>query len=222
MEQNKKRKQNQKTKQKEKTKPKIKALIFDIGGVIVFYDHMIAARKMSKLINVPVKKIFNILDDSKNKFTNSYESGDLPGVYWSIMAKELGVKKIDTKKFGKLWNSIFWPNKELISLVKKLKKNYKVGIISNMGKLHESYLSKKYKLRNLFPVRVFSYKVKSRKPKPKILKVTLKKLKTKPKEVILVDDRIENVREAKKLGVYGLHFKSNKQFFNELKKLGIK
>jgi len=211
-----------KRKQTEKTKPKIKALIFDVGGVIIFYDNMIAARKISKLINVPVKKIFNILDNPKSKFTNSYELGGLPSVYWKIMAEELGVKKINTEKVGKAWTTIFWPNKEVISLVKKLKKNYKVGLISNIGKLHENYLSQKYELKNLFPIRVFSYKVKSRKPSSKIFKVILKKLKAKPEEVIFVDDRIENVRRAKKLGIRGLYFKNNIQFFNELKKQGIK
>ena len=200
-------------------KPKIKALIFDIGGVIIFYDNMIAARKISKLINVPVKKIFNILDNPKSKFTNSYEFGSLPSVYWSIMAKELGVKRISTKKFAKSWTSIFWPNKELIFLVKKLKKNYKVGLISNMGKLHEKYLSQKYKLRDFFPVRVFSYKVKSRKPSSKIFRVILKKLKAKPEEVIFVDDRNENIKPAKKLGMKTVLFKNNKQTIKEIEKL---
>jgi len=209
-------------KRKQKIKPKIKALIFDIGGVVVFYDHRIAARKMSELISVPAKKIFNILDSSKNKFTNSYELGDLPDAYWGIMAKELGVKKIDTRKFGKLWNTIFWPNKELFSFIKKLKKNYKIGLISNTGKLHENYVFQKYKLKNLFSIRVFSYEIKSRKPDKKIYLAALKKLKAKPEEVIFVDDRIENVRGARKLGLYGLYFKNNKQFFSELKKLGVK
>jgi len=209
-------------KRKQKIKPKIKALIFDIGGVIAFYDHRIAARKMSKLINVPAKKIFDILDSSKNKFTNSYELGDLPDVYWAIMAKEFGVKKIDIRKFGKLWNTIFWPNKKLFPFIKKLKKNYKVGLISNIGRLHENYLSRKYKLKNLFSIRVFSYEIKSRKPNPKIFRVILKKLKAKSREVIFVDDRIENVRGARKLGIRGICFKNNKQFFNELKKLEVK
>jgi putative hydrolase of the HAD superfamily len=207
---------------KKRKKDRVKALIFDIGGVVIYYDNMITARKMSKLINVSAKKIFNILDNSKTKFAYSYELGDPPSVYWAIMAKKLGVKKIDSKKLGRLWTTIFWPNKRLISLVKKLKKNYKTGLISNIGRLHENYLSRKYKLRNLFSVRVFSYEVKSRKPGPRIFRVILKKLKAKPEEVIFVDDRIENVRGARKLGIRGICFKNNEQFFEELKNIGVK
>ncbi|MBM3228346.1 HAD-IA family hydrolase [Candidatus Pacearchaeota archaeon] len=207
----------------ENKKREIKALIFDVGGVVVFYDHMIAAREMSKIIRVSPKKIFNILNGSKNKFTNSYELAKSPQIYWGIMARSLKInpKKIPLKKFEKLWNTIFWPNKELILLLKNLKKEYKIALISNIGRLHEKYLAKKYRFKSFADIRVYSYKAKSRKPNKKIYLITLKRMKINSKEAVFVDDRLENVSGAKKMGLHGIHFKSNNQVVREFKELGI-
>ena len=206
---------------KKNKKSKIKAIIFDSGGVIVFYDHMIAVRKMSKIIHAPAKKIFDILNGEKTNFSRLYDLGSRREVYWGAMEKELHVK-IPYRKFDKLWCTIFWQNKKIFSLIKKLKKNYKIGLISNMGSLHHKYLFKKYHLNDLFDAKTLSYKVKIRKPDSKIFRITLKKLKVKPEETVFVDDISKNVNGARRLGIHGIHFKNNKQSLRELEKLGIK
>lgn len=204
------------------TKNKYKALIFDMGGVVIFYDNQIAAKNMSKLIKIPSEKIFKIIDDSHEKFTIDYELGALSKHYWEIIAKKLGVEKIPEKKFNRLWKGIFWPNKPMIKLIKKLRKNYKIAILSNTGKLHEKYLSKKYKFQNLFHIEIYSFEEKARKPGKKIYQIALKKLKVRPSEAVFIDDRLENTKGAEKIGIKGIQFKNNKQFLQELKKLGIK
>ncbi len=202
---------------------KVKVIIFDLGGVVVFYDHMIAAKKISKLINIPAKRIFKAISGNNSKFTNAYERGKPRKVYWRLMFDSLhkNPKKIPVEKLDKIWCEIFWPNKEIIPLIKKLKKKYKIALVSNIGKLHERYLSKKYSLKKLFPVRIYSYKEKSRKPAKKIFEITLKKFKTKPSEVLFIDDKKVNINGAKKLGMKTILFKDNKQLFKQLENLGI-
>lgn len=203
----------------EQKKRGIKALIFDIGGVIIFYDHMIAARQMSKIIERDAKEIFEILDSNRGGFTHAYELGVSRKTYWRIMEKQLGVKKIPEKKFDELWTTIFWSNKKLISQIRKLKKNYKIALISNTGSLHQKYLDKTYRLNKIFPVRIYSYKIEARKPKPEIFKTALKKLKVKPKEAIFIDDRKQNTKGAERLGMKTVLFKNNKQTIRELDRL---
>ena len=198
----------------------IKALIFDIGGVLMFYDHRIAARKMSKIINVNSKKIFQILNDNTNSFTQAYELGASRKTYWRIMARQLNVDSIPAKKFDEIWTTIFKPNRKIFSLAKKLKrKKYKIALISNIGSLHQKHLEKKYKLNKIFPVIIYSYKIKVRKPSPKIYKSALRKLNVKPDEVVFIDDRPENAKRAEKLGMHGIYFKNNKQAIKEINKL---
>ena len=198
----------------------IKAVIFDMGQVFIYYDVMIAAKKMSKIIKVPTKEIFEVVNSARTNFTHDYELGKPPKVYWGELEKKFNVK-IDIKQFEKFWTYIFWPNKPMIRLIKKLKKKYKIAVLSNTGAPHINYLEKKYNIFSIFDAKIYSYKVKQRKPGPKIYKETLKKLKVRPNEAVFIDDRIENVRGAEKLGIHGIHFKNNKQFLREIKKLGV-
>ena len=195
----------------------IKAVIFDLGGVLIFYNHMIAARKMSRLIRFPKEKIFAFLNENK-EFNVSYELKSSPKIYWGIAEKELG-KKIPISDFEKFWNTIFWPNKKMILFARKIKKKYKIALLSNTGNLHGSYLSKKYHLQEIFSVIIYSYKVKTRKPNRKIYEIALKKLHVKPREAIFIDDKKPNVKGAEKVGIHGVLFRNSKQAIRDVDKI---
>ena len=200
---------------------KIKAVIFDIGNVIIFYDHMIAAKKMSDLINAKPNEVFETLNGRRNAFSVVSDLGAPSSKYWGVAARTLGIKNIQPRKFDEIWNTIFLPNKKLISLTKKLRKKYEIVALSNINVSHKKYLLNKYNLRKLFDFLVLSCDVKKRKPNPGIYKIALKKLNTMPSEVIFVDDKHENVNAAKKLGMKTILFRNNRQFFNEIKKFNL-
>jgi len=204
----------------------IKAIIFDIGGVLMNYDHWKAARPMSKLLGISSKTIYQIISNkgSHPGFTKLCETKASEKEYWRHAAKKwkLDFKKFPIKKMDSLWNKIFWPNKPALKLIKKLKKNYKLGLLSNMGRGHVKYLKTKYNITNPFNVNVFSSLVGMRKPNPKIYKLILKKLKVKPNEAVFLDDLKKNVNGARRVGLNAIQFKSLSQAFKELKKLGVK
>ena len=208
---------------KKMVKPEIKAIIFDLGGVLVFYDHMLAAKPMAKLTGISLKKIFRLLSSSgeNSKFSNLVEKGANSQVYWKEAAKELGVKELPYKKCNYLWDRIFWPNKRLFAILPKLKKKYKIGLISNLGKVHKKTVSEKYKLVKLIDYPVYSCDIKLRKPNQKVYKICLSRLKCFPQEVIFIDDIPKNIKSARKLGINSILFKTNKQLFKQLKQLGV-
>ncbi len=196
-------------------------LIFDLGGVVVFYDQKIAAEKLEPILNVPAKKISHILSSNTNSFINAMEKGKSPRVYLKILATELGVNKVSYKDFKNAWNSIFWPNKELILLLVLLKRKHNLVLLSNLGKIHKQYLSKQYHLKHLFKKRIFSCQVRTRKPEPEIFKLTLKKLKISENQVLFIDDKPENINGAKKLGIPSILFKNNKDLIKQLTIRGV-
>ena len=203
-------------------KGKIKAIIFDIGGVLIFYDHIIAAIKLSRITGISPEKIVSVLSSEKGKFTIKSDLGASIKEYWNIAEKEFKIKIKSPEKFQELWNTIFWPNMELLSLTKKLKKDYKLAILSNINVGHKKYLLKEYSLKKYFNVIVLSCDAKTRKPGSKIFKIALKKLNVKPNEAIFIDNLIANIKGAREVGINGIHFKNNEQLFKDLEKLGIK
>ena len=83
---------------KKNKKQEVKALIFDIGNVLIFYDHVIAAIKMSKLTKVSPDKILSVISSDKSKFTLVSDKGVSLKEYWNIAFKEWNVKE-SPKKF---------------------------------------------------------------------------------------------------------------------------
>lgn len=209
---------------KKEENPKIKTIIFDVGGVQLNYDHMRAAKPMSKLLGVPARKIAAVIGatGSKPGFTRYCEKGTSEKQYWNYAIKKLKSNKISHQKLQALWNKIFWPNKKSLKLIPKLKKHYKLGLLSNMGRGHIKHLKKTYKISKPFNVSIFSAQVGMRKPDPKIYKLILKKLKVRPKQTVFVDDIKRNINAAKKIGINGILFKNNRQLFRDLKKFGVK
>jgi len=202
---------------------KITTIIFDVGGVQFFYDHMIAAKSIAKLVDRPAKQVYKILSDSGQRpgFTRFCEKGVTEKEYWNYFLNKLNINKITSKKLQKIWNKIFTPNKKILTLLSKFKKNYKLGIISNMGVGHKKFLFSKG-ITKSFKTAVFSCDVKIRKPNPKIYKIALKKLKSKPNETLFIDDLLRNVAAAKKIKMQGIVYKNHNKFLKELKKAGVK
>lgn len=206
----------------ERNNSAIKAVIFDIGNVLVFYNHHTAAKKMSKLINISESKIFDVLHGKYDEFPKAADLGASSDKYWEIAAKILKIKKISSAEFDRLWNTIFWPNERIFPLLKKLRRKYILATISNLGVGHKKYLLKKYNLKKLFDRMFLSCDLKMRKPYPEIYHFVIKKLKIMPHEAIYIDDKLENVKGARKIGIHAIHFKNNQQLSKKLKKFGIK
>lgn len=121
------------------------------------------------------------------------------------------------KIYQKAAQKTFSLNEELFELALKLKKDYQVGIVSNVDKyLAEIPLHQKV-YRSFDPkLVVLSYQVGTRKPQEKIYHLFLKKSGCSPKNVLFIDNTRENVVTARKLGMKGIVFKNNRQLKKEL------
>jgi len=119
----------------------------------------------------------------------------------SFIRKETG-KEIPVKEiFELIIKSQAIPN-ENIELVKKLKKSYKIGILSNNAKEWVAEVLKRRKIEDLFDSVIVSSEVCSRKPDPIIYFEALKSLVVKPDEAIFVADELsEDLVTASGLGM---------------------
>lgn len=105
-------------------------------------------------------------------------------------------------------------------ILQELKKNYKLGFISNTT-VFEAVVLDKWGIRDLFDVVSFSWELGIKKPSKEIFDITLQKFDVKPGEAIFIDDGVNNVSRAKELGLNGIVFRSVDELVKELKGLGI-
>ncbi|OGS19546.1 MAG: hypothetical protein A3J83_02595 [Elusimicrobia bacterium RIFOXYA2_FULL_40_6] len=200
-------------------KNKITTFIFDIGNVLLFFDHQIIVKRFEKLSGMPAKKIYCSMFDPG--FINGFETGRISekNFYKTVCAK-LGIK-ISFSQFREIFSNIFTPNASIYKLIKSLKGKYRICILSNTDRTHFEYIQKRYPVINIFDSYYLSYKLNAMKPETRIFRTVLEGEKVKPKECVYTDDIKHNIIKANKLGINAIQFKSTSQFKKSLKKYGI-
>jgi putative hydrolase of the HAD superfamily len=106
-------------------------------------------------------------------------------------------------------------NKELIDFILKVRKKYKVSLLSNIGGDMMDGFFTATQLKQLFNDVILSGNIKLAKPDPEIFKLACKRLDVDPEETVMVDDIQGNVNAAKTLGMQGICYKDFKHFKQE-------
>ncbi len=208
-------------KEKRGKKIKIKAIFFDIGGVLAIPKKTIKDKKGEKITGVHTI-ISKKLGISIDQWFDSIES-----VYYKSIEGKISEKRfleiismnnrISKGKMKKIvidsYRSIFKQNKELFKKALELKKlGYKIGVLSDQWHLSRDALVIK-KFYRIFDKAIISCEVGLRKPSEKIYRLAAKSFNLKPSEILFIDNQSWNISSAKKLGVKTILFKDNPQLF---------
>jgi len=193
----------------------IKAIIFDIGGVLIDIDGWINSlmrhstfknkRRFSEMLNraaLPICK-------------NEINEAEFLTVFCAKM--RIKDKKIAAAIFINGFKNYIKINNDVVNIAKKLKKHFKLGIISNIIPQHAAALRNKSFLK-LFDEIILSCDIKKTKEEPEIFIRIAKKLNIFPNECLFVDDIKYFADVAKSVGMKAIVFKNNRQFSTEIKK----
>ncbi|MCD6398806.1 MAG: HAD-IA family hydrolase [Candidatus Aenigmarchaeota archaeon] len=80
-------------------------------------------------------------------------------------------------------------------------KEYSMGVLSNIPDHIGNYVVRENKIENYFKVMVFSGTYGLRKPNEALYKIFLEKSGADPKNCFFIDDKLENLKTAKDLGI---------------------
>ncbi|MCX5711302.1 MAG: HAD family phosphatase [Candidatus Omnitrophica bacterium] len=188
---------------------KIKGVIFDLGNVILDFDHRIAAAKIAKFTDMSGEDIYNLFFDSPA--TGLFEEGKIsPEDFFKIVKEKLGLK-LNFEEFVPIWNEIFFfseKNLAAYNIARLLKNNYRVALLSNINFLHLEYIKKTFPILDAFHDILASCELKLRKPDARIYLKALEVLGTQAAETFYTDDRPDLIEGARKLGINGYVFSS--------------
>lgn len=200
-------------------KREIKALIFDVGGVLQLGEERTKGvhKYVSKKIRISLDQYLDAIDTT---YAKSIEGKLSEERVIEILSENLKTpKKRLVKLYKKAYQKNFKLNKELLKFAKKAKKQgIAVSIISDMWHLSKKPLVIR-KFYKIFKPVILSCDVGIRKPNPEIYRSTLEKLKIQPEEAIFIDNQEWNIKPAKKLKIKAILFKNNKQTIQELNKI---
>lgn len=201
-------------------KQRFKGIVFDIGSVVTKPHKILASDALSKYYKIDVDEFLEAMFKKwDERQTGKISMKD----YYKSVATRLKIK--DIKGFEKIWKYLMEkhiePNKIMRSIIKNLKKNYKIIAFTNVSKDAEKIRIKKGIYDN-FDIKLISCNVGMKKPNEDFYKLLIERSNLKSDELIFIDDSEVNLLTAQKFGINTIYFKNAGQLREDLKKLGVK
>jgi FMN phosphatase YigB (HAD superfamily) len=197
-----------------------KALLFDLGRVLIPFEFNRAYREMEALTGLGTAEIRSRL--AATQLFREFETGLMEPEEFSRRVMATLEFRCNAAEFGRIWNSIFL--KETLvpeAVIEDLKARYRLIIVSNTNQLHFEMLKNNYPIFQHFFGYILSYQVRAMKPEPAFYQAALKMADCLPQECVFIDDLPENVAGAEAAGFDGIMFENFAQLAEELKRRGI-
>ncbi|HEX4275399.1 MAG TPA: HAD family phosphatase [Bryobacteraceae bacterium] len=198
----------------------IKAVIFDLGRVIVPFDFKRGYRRLEPHCGIPADEIPGRI--ALTGLVERFESGGIePREFVRELSMHLGLET-SYENFCEIWSSIFLPETLLPeSMLEGIARNYRMLLLSNTNALHFEMIRGNYPLLRHFHEYVLSYKVGAMKPLPLIYQRAIEAAGCLPEECFFTDDIPAYVAGARAQGIDAVPFESAAQIEAELRKRGV-
>ena len=188
---------------------KCKAIIFDLGAVILNINYQNTIDEFTKL---GVKKAATFYSKKvQTDLFNQIETGMISSNQF-LKALQKKTNNANIIQVEQAWNAMLLDlPEERLQLIKKLKDNHNIYLLSNTNAIHinafkEQLGDKKWlAFCELFDKMYLSHELGLRKPDVKIFEYILKEQKLKVEEVFFIDDSPQHIIGAKKLGIQCHH-----------------
>ncbi|MCJ7702567.1 MAG: HAD family phosphatase [Anaerolineales bacterium] len=195
----------------------IKAVIWDIGGVIARTEDPSPRDQLAADLGV-TRQHLNHLFFSGPQGTRAQKGEISTPELMAYIRRELNLAPGEYPDLRERFFAGDRVDGDLVAFIRSLKPDYKTGIISNAwGQLPE--LLQSWGILEDFDVIIGSGDEGVIKPDPRIYHLALAGLEVQAGEAVFVDDFIENVEAARKLGMHAVHFRNPGQALQELKAL---
>lgn len=190
----------------------IKLFVFDLGNVILPFEHRQIATKLYEQSRDKARfapdEIFTFMFERDKGFINDYETGRISSEEFFGQLKERYKLDITFEAFRDIWNPIFWENPEVKDAILYLKsKGYPIFLLSNTNELHFSYIIEQYPIVHVMDEWILSFEAGVKKPDKRIYEMIFEKMDVDKDEVFYIDDIERYVKAAKGLGIQGMVFK---------------
>jgi glucose-1-phosphatase len=199
---------------------KIRAIIFDIGRVLIRIDVARAMKGLASGISLSPAELWTALE--KDPRWMDWQEGRLSPREWHFHVSQRLGGSLSFEQFTTCWNLALDPRPiHEDSFLSCLSKNYRLALLSNTDPLHVAHIESNYDFVKLFPLRIYSCSVGASKPSAFIFKQALSACKVKAEEAVYIDDIPAYAEAAQKLGLRGIVFQSPQQLQDDLERLGI-
>ncbi len=195
----------------------IRAVFFDLGGVLVRTEYQAPRERLAERLNLSYEDINKIVFESESSRRASI--GEISAdEHWAAVTRRLRRSAAETQSIREEFFAGDVVDRDLIGFIRSLRPRYKTGVISNAWSDLRDYIVNN-KFDDAFDRLVISAEVGVMKPEARIYQIALKQMQVGAGEAVFVDDMKVNVEAARALGMQGIVFRDPHQVKENLKAL---
>jgi putative hydrolase of the HAD superfamily len=188
----------------------IKNIIFDLGGVILNIDYNKTARAFKEIGGTNFDTLYSQF--RQNNLFDDLETGNIKPRRFIQELKSALPLRVSDNQIINAWNAMLLDlPKERVDLLKSVGKQYQIFLLSNTNKIHYdaymAYFNSTYRLNfnSLFEKAYYSHEIGLRKPNNDCFEFVLKSHSLNTTETLFIDDSIQHIESAKRLGIKTYH-----------------
>lgn len=188
----------------------IENIIFDLGGVLLDIDYNRTRAAFEKLGVTHFNEMYS--QANANKLFQKLETGSITEEeFYKQLNHSAGVN-LSPGEIEEAWNAMLLTfREESLQFLEELKSRYKIFLLSNTNKIHHVSFYKIYnekkrakKFEEYFDKAFYSFEIGLRKPEEECYQWVMNEVKIDPQKTLFIDDSINNIEGAKKVGIQTL------------------
>jgi epoxide hydrolase-like predicted phosphatase len=193
----------------------IKAVFFDLGGVIVRTEFQAPRQQLAEKLGMEYDDLDRIVFNSDSGLKAAL--GEITSAaHWESVLQRL---KRPASELSVIRDEFFAGDivdRTLVEYIRSLRGKYKTGLISNAWSDLRDFVVRE-KFDDAFDKMIISAEVGAVKPEPKIFQIALEQFGVSPNEAVFVDDFYANIEGCEKVGIKGIHFRDAESTMRQLK-----
>ncbi|SRR5574343_27887 len=194
------------------------AVILDLGGVIINLDYNKTIHAFEALGMSDFKTVYS--QASQTNLFDDFETGKISAQHFVNCLLPYLKPGTTPNKVVHAWNAMILdvPQQKL-ELLETLKKRFPVYLLSNTNELHVPVVRREfskvtdYPMEHFFTKMYFSNEIKLRKPNAEIFEFVCLENNLNPANTLFVDDSIQHIEGAKKIGLNTEHLKDPEDLY---------
>jgi len=198
----------------------IDAVVSDLGNVLLFFDNTIFFRRMAASTARTVEEIRRVTEDNTALLAR-FECGRMSPREFYEYARGLFDARATFEEFFAAYTDVFVPNPPAIEALRRLKPGRRMALLSNTDVRRWTFIKSRFPEILFFDAYALSFDAEVMKPDPAIYRRALAGVGVEPERAVFIDDLAENVEEARRLGMAGIHVTPGTDLAAELAKFGL-
>ena len=177
----------------------MRAVLFDIGNVLLFFDHGIACRRAAARCGRSPEEVRDMVFASG--LEREYDEGRIStGDFIERIRRLLGLRVSD-EVIRDIWCDIFRENRPVTELVERLAGSHRLVLLSNTNAMHMAFIRERFPVFRCFHGAALSYEVGHRKPGEAIYAEAIAQAGVPADQCTYVDDVSAYCEAARALGI---------------------